>query len=92
MKSLTLRWLALVLTVGTLLGCSRISRKSSDASDGILAGREIAESRQPKPSSCIKRDNGSAKSTKPLRKTKGASSGRDQQKELQAKTESQSHI
>jgi hypothetical protein len=92
MKSLPLWSLALVLAVGNLLGCSGISRKSSNALGGNLAGPGITESRQPKPSPCIKRDNASARSIKRLRKTKDASVGRDQQKNLQAKAENQTHI
>jgi hypothetical protein len=60
MKSLKLWSLVVPLAIGNLMGCSRVSPKSLDASDGILAGQEIAESHPevpPKPSPCIKWDN-----------------------------------
>lgn len=90
MKSLSLWSLALVLTAGNLVGCSRTARKSSHVSAGLVGGREIAESRQAKPSPCIKWQSGSARSTQPLRKANGAALARDQ-KNLQAKAENRSH-
>lgn len=90
MKNLSLWSLAMILTAGNLIGCSRTSRKSPDASAGLVAGREIAESRQAKPSPCIKWESGSAKSTKPLRKANGAAVAREQKK-FQAKAENRSH-
>lgn len=77
MKSLPLWLLLLALTTGNLTGCSRTSRKSSDASAGLMVGREIAESGQAKPSPCIKLESDSAKSKKP-RKANAATVARDQ--------------
>jgi hypothetical protein len=79
MKSLSLWSVVLVLTAGNLIGCSRTSRKTSDASAGLLAARGAAESRQAKPSPCIKWDSGSARSIKPRRKANGAAIARGQQ-------------
>jgi hypothetical protein len=92
MKSLPLWSLTLVLTVGNITGCSRTSGKSSDAAGVNLASREVAENRLPKPSPCVKWDDESTRSIKPLRKTKGASVGRYQHKSLQAKAENPTHI
>ena len=95
MKSLKLWSLVLALAVGNLMGCSRVPTKSLDVSHGILAGREIAESRQevpPKPSPCITWDNAPRRLGKPLRKAKDAAVSRDSQHRLQAKNENQPHI
>ena len=79
MKRLELWSLVAVLAVGELMGCSRASTKPPNASDGIRAGRGIAEGRQEvasgttqlKPSACIKRDKGSGRLNKPLAKGEG---------------------
>jgi hypothetical protein len=58
---------------------------------GTMASREVAESRleiAPKPSPCIKWDDGSSTlAAKSLRRTKGAPVGGNQQKNFQAKNE-----
>lgn len=67
MNKSTLLSLALISASASLLGCSRTSR---NVSAGIMANREIAQNRPeiPKPSPCIRWDDGSARFTKPLRK------------------------
>jgi hypothetical protein len=98
MKRLKLWSLVAVLAVGNLLGCSRASTKPPHASDGIRAGRGVAEGRQEvagttqlKPSACIKRDKGSVRRSKPLRKAKDAIVSKDPERKLQAKNENQPH-
>jgi hypothetical protein len=99
MKRLKLWSLVVVLAVGDLMGCSRASTKPPNASDGIRAGRGIAEGRQEvasgttqlKPSACIKRDKGSGRLSKPLRKAKDAIVSKDPERKLQAKNENQPH-
>jgi hypothetical protein len=104
MKRLELWSLVAGLALGSLVGCSRASRKSSDASDGIRSDREVAEGRQEigpgttkgKPSACIKWDKSSGRLSKPPRKAaKGLAvpqrvpEGRE--KKLQAQNENQPH-
>jgi hypothetical protein len=71
--------LALILTSGSLIGCTRTARKVAVE---IAGGREIAQSRQDllKPSPCIKWDDASARSTRPPKKIRGASVGKNPQK------------
>jgi hypothetical protein len=100
MKRFNLWSLVVVLAVGNLLGCSRPSTKPPHASDGIRAGRGVAEGRrgvaprttQLKPWACIKRDKGSGRLSKPLRKAKDAIVSKDQERKLQAKNENQPHV
>jgi hypothetical protein len=95
MKRLKLWSLVAVLAVGNFMGCSRASTKPPHASDSIRAGRGVAEGRQEvapgtaqlKPSACIKRDKGSARLSKPLRKAKDAIVSKDPERKLQAKNE-----
>ena len=99
MKRLKLWSLVAVLAAGNLMGCSRASTKPPHASDGIRAGRGIAESRQEvapgtaqlKPSACIKRDKDSGRLSKPRRKAKDAIVSKDPERKLQAKSENQPH-
>jgi hypothetical protein len=99
MKRLKLCSLVVVLAVGNLIGCSRASTKSPHASGGIGAGRGVAEGRQEvalgttqlKPSPCIKRDKGSGRLSKPLRKAKDSIVSKDPERKLQAKNENQLH-
>ena len=100
MKRLELRSLVAVLAVGNLMGCSMASTKPPHASDGIRAGRGVAEGRQEvapgttqlKPSACIKRDKGFGRLGKPLRKAKDAIVSKDPERKLQAKNENQPHL
>jgi hypothetical protein len=97
MKRLKLWSLVAVLGVGNLTGCYGASTKPAHASDGIRAGRGIAEGRpevapgttQLKPSACIKRDKGSGRLSKPLRKAKDAIVSKGSERKLQAKNENQ---
>jgi hypothetical protein len=81
------------------MGCSRASTKPPNASDGIRAGRGIAEGRQEvasgttqlKPSACIKRDKGSGRLNEPLRKAKDVIVSKDPERKLQAENENQPH-
>jgi hypothetical protein len=99
LRSLMLRasilWtLIALLAAGTLMGCSRISTKSLNASDGILSDRQLAESRQeapPKPSPCVRWDNAAGRFSKPGRKAKDATVSKDSRPRLQAKND-QPHI
>ena len=103
MKRLKLWSLVVVLAVGELMGCSRASTKPPNASDGIRAGRAVAEGRpevapgttQLKPSACIKRDKSSGRLSKPPRKAaKGTAVPQrvlDREKRLQAQNENQLH-
>lgn len=100
MKRFKLWSLVVVLAVGNLLGCSRASTKPPHASDGIRAGRGVAEGRpevapgttQLKPSACIKRNKGSGRLSKPVRKAKDAIVSKDPEREVQAKNENQPHV
>ena len=102
MKRLKLWSLVAVLAVGNLMGCSRASTKPPHASDGIPAGRGVAEGRQEvapgttqlKPSACItciKRDRGSGRLSKPPRSAKNAIVSKDPERKLQAENENQPH-
>jgi hypothetical protein len=103
MKRLKLWSLILGLAVGNLMGCSRASTKSPDASDGTRAGREFAEGRQEvgpgttdgKPSACVKWDKSSRRLSKPPRKaakdTAVPERVLDREKNLQAQNENQPH-
>jgi hypothetical protein len=91
------------LALGNLVGCSRASRNSSVAEDGIRSDREVAEGRQEfgpgmtagKPSACIKWDKSSRRLSKPPRKAaKGNAVPQpvpDREKKLQAQNENQPH-
>jgi hypothetical protein len=104
MKRLKLWSLVAGLAVGNLVGCSRASRKSPGASDGIRLGREVAEGRQEigpgttkgKPSACIKWDKSSGRLSKPPRKAAKDTAvpqrvPEDREKRLQAQNENQPH-
>jgi hypothetical protein len=91
------------LALGNLVGCSRASRNSSGAEDGIHADREVAEGRQEfspgttdgKPSAYIRWDKSSRRLSKPKRKAaKGNAIPQpvpDREKKLQAQNDDQPH-
>jgi hypothetical protein len=103
MRRLKLWPLVVGLALGSLVGCSRVSRNSPGASDGIRSDREVAEGRQEigpgttngKPSACIKWDKSAGRLSKPPRKAaKGTAVPQrvlDIEKKLQAQNESQPH-
>lgn len=103
MKRLKLWSLVVGLALGNLVGCSRASRNSPGAEDGIPSDREVAEGRQEigpgtingKPSACIKWDKSSGRLSKPPRKAaKGTAVPQrvpDREKRLQAQNENQPH-
>ena len=98
MQSLRLYSIVVALAVG--IGCSRASIKSPDASHGIVAGREVAESNQEgslvpaqaKPSPCIKWEKGSGRFSKIPRKATGVAVSRDPHKNLQAMNETRPRL
>jgi hypothetical protein len=91
------------LALGNLVGCSRASRNSSGAEDGIRSDREVAEGRQEfspgttdsKPSACIRWDKSSGRLSKPKQKAaKGNAIPQpvpDREKKLQAQNEDRPH-
>jgi hypothetical protein len=91
------------LALGSLVGCSRASRNSPGAEDGIRSDREVAEGRQEiglgaidsKPSACIKWDRSSGRLSKPPRKaakdTAVPQRVPDREKRLRAQNENQPH-
>jgi hypothetical protein len=97
MKRLKLWFLVAVLGVGNLTGCSNASTEPDHAADGVRAGRGIVKGRQEfasgttqlKPSACVKRDKGSGRLRKPLRKAKDAIVSKEPERKLQAKNENQ---
>jgi hypothetical protein len=103
MKRLKLWSLVAGLALGSLVGCSRASRNSPGAEDGIRSDREVAEGGREigpgtingKPSACIKWDKSSRRLSKPPRKAaKGTAVPQrvlDREKKLQAQNENQLH-
>ena len=103
MKRLKLWSLVVALALGNLVGCSRASRNSPGAADGIRSGREVAEGHQEigpgttkgKPSACIKWDKGSGRLRNPQKAAKDTAVpqrvSEDREKKLQDQNENQPH-
>jgi hypothetical protein len=107
MKRLKLWSLVAALALGNLVGCSRASTNSPDASDSIRksfdkSGRELGEGREEtgpettkgKPSACIKWAKGSGRTSKPLRKAVKTAADREavpEDREKKLQAENETH-